>query len=186
MASLAVAHALQLRAPMKNNIRVPHAVLGLTLALGAAPGCLSGSPPSTGDRQQQLGIICEAQVRIAGQFQASAAPPSDVFGCWPVGTWTFSASIESTDCASPPALEPRYAFSVTRDADALETYRFLNEPTRPGVKLKVSSGGSGLCEGGLMIYSPDRKTLVNLKPTLNADGTVTGNGEVELYSTAQF
>jgi hypothetical protein len=181
-----VAHPLQSRVAMKNNTRFPHAVLGLTLALGAAPGCSAGPPSPTSDRQQQLGIVCEAQVRIAGQFQASAARPSDVFGCWPVGTWTFSATVESTDCLRPPALEPQYAFSVTRDANELETYRFLNEPAREGVKLKVSSGGSGLCEGGLMIYSPDRKTLVNLKPTLNEDGTVTGNGEVELYSTPQF
>ena len=50
----------------------------------------------------------------------------------------------------------------------------------------MTSGGSGLCEGGLMIWSADRKTLVNLKPTLRADGTIGGNGEVERYSTAQF
>ena len=170
---------------MKNTSRIPHPLIGLTLALG---GCLSGpsAESAAADRQQQLGIICEAQVELAGHFQPGAARPSDVFGCWPVGTWTFSAAVESTDCASAPALEPEYAFSVTRDADQIEAYRFLNEPTRDGVKLKVTSGGSGLCEGGLMIYSADRKTLVNLKPTLHADGTVTGNGEIELYARPQY
>jgi hypothetical protein len=186
MAGFAVAHALQPEAAMKNNTRIHHVALGLTLALGAAPGCLSSPSSPTGDRQAQLGILCEAQVRIAGQFQPSASRPGDVFGCWPVGTWTFTAQVESTDCASAPALEPQYAFSVSRDSDSVETYRFLNEPTRKGVDVKVSSGGSGLCEGGLMIYSPDRKTLVNLKPTLHADGTVTGNGEVELYAAPQI
>lgn len=171
---------------MKNNHRFPHAVLALTLALGAAPGCLSSPSSPTGDRQQQLGIVCEAEVKIAGHFEASAARPADVFGCWPVGTWTFAAKVESTDCASPPALESQYSFAVARDSDAIETYRYLNASSPAGVQLKVSSGGSGLCEGGLMIYSPDRKTLVNLKPTLNPDGTVTGNGEIELYATPQF
>jgi hypothetical protein len=171
---------------MKNNPHVSQVLLALTLALGAGPGCLSSPSSPTADRQQQLGILCEAQVDLTGRFQASAARPADVFGCWPVGTWTFAASVASTDCASPPALEPQYAFAVARDADSLETYRYLGASSPAGVQLKVTSGGSGLCEGGLMIYSPDRKTLVNLKPTLHADGTVTGNGEIELYATPQF
>ena len=171
---------------MKNNHRFHHALLGLTLALGAGPGCLSSPSSSTSDRQQQLGIVCEAELKIAGHFEASAARPADVFGCWRVGTWTFSANVDRTDCASAPALAPQYAFSVARDADSIETYRYLDATSPAGVQLKVTSGGSGLCEGGLRIYSPDRKTLVNLKPTLHADGTVTGTGEVELYATPQF
>jgi hypothetical protein len=168
--------------------RYPRIVLGLSSALGTLLGCVA--PPSaestTDDRQAQLGILCEAQVGIAGRFEAAARRPSDVVGCWPVGTWTFSATVQSTDCASPPALEREYAFSVARDSEQIESYRFLNDPARDGVKLKVTSGGSGLCEGGLMIWSADRKTLFNLKPTLNADGTVAGNGEIELYATPQF
>jgi hypothetical protein len=186
LAIFAVAHALQRRSPMKNNRRFPRPLLGLTLALGVAPGCLASPASPASDRQQQLGIVCEAQVKIAGHFETSAARPADVFGCWPVGTWTFSASVESSDCASPPALAPQYAFAVARDADSIETYRYLGATSSEGIALKVSSGGSGLCEGGLMIYSADRKTLVNLKPTLHADGTITGNGEVELYATPQF
>jgi hypothetical protein len=173
---------------MKNSKRLPAAIT-LSLVLGAGPGCLSvpSSPENANaDRQAQLGIVCEAEVKLAGHFQPGAAQPADVFGCWPVGTWTFAAEIEKTDCPSPPALEPAYAFSVSRDGEQRESYRFLNAPDRQGVKLKVSSGGSGLCEGGLMIYSADGKTLVNLKPTLNADGSVAGHGEVELYATAQF
>jgi hypothetical protein len=173
---------------MNHTNRHPHIVLGFCSGLGTLLGCVDPASVDSahGDRQAQLGIVCEAQIEIAGHFDASAPRPSDVFGCWPVGTWTFAATVKSTDCASPPALEREYAFSVARDADQVESYRFLTEPDRKGVKLKVTSGGSGLCEGGLMIWSPDRKTLFNLKPTLNADRTIAGNGEIELYSTPQF
>jgi hypothetical protein len=166
--------------------RHPHIVIACSCALGTLLGCVSSPDGTTDDRQAQLGIVCEAQVAISGRLAGGARRPSDVFGCWPVGTWSFTASVESTDCASPPALEPAYAFSVARDADQVESYRFVSDPDRDGVKVKVTSGGSGLCEGGLMIWSADRKTLVNLKPTLKADGTIAGNGEIELYSTPQF
>jgi hypothetical protein len=161
-------------------------VIASSCALGTLLGCVSSPDGSPEDRQAQLGIVCEAQVAISGRLAGGARRPSDVFGCWPVGTWAFSATIESTDCASPPALEPSYAFSVARDSDQIESYRFLTDPAREGVKVKVTSGGSGLCEGGLMIWSADKKTLVNLKPTLKADGTIAGNGEIELYSQPQF
>lgn len=166
--------------------RHSHIVIACSSALGTLLGCVSSPDATTDDRQAQLGIVCEAQVAITGRLADGARRPSDVFGCWPVGTWAFTATVESTDCASPPALEPAYAFSVARDADQIESYRFLTDPARDGVKLKVTSGGSGLCEGGLMIWSADKKTLVNLKPTLKADGSIAGNGEIELYSTAQF
>jgi hypothetical protein len=173
---------------MNHTNHHPRFVICVSSAVGTLLGCVEPASveSSNADRQATLGIVCEAQVAIAGNFKAGAARPSDVFGCWPVGTWTFSATVQSTDCASPPALERQYAFAVARDADQVETYRFLNDPARDGVRLKVTSGGSGLCEGGLMIWSADRKTLFNLKPTLNADGTVAGNGEIELYSTPQF
>ena len=173
---------------MNQNNRYPSVIIGISCGLGTLSGCLAAPAADSAieDRQAQLGIRCEAQVAIAGHFKAAAPRPTDVFGCWPVGTWTFAATVQSTDCASPPALEREYSFSVSRDADQVETYRFVTDPDRAGVKLKVTSGGSGLCEGGVMIWSPDRKTLFNLKPTLNADGTVAGNGEIELYSTPQY
>jgi hypothetical protein len=172
---------------MNHTNRHSHIVMGLGCAVGTLVGCVSSPADSDlEDRKAQLGIVCEAQVAISGHVQAAPRRPSDVFGCWPVGTWSFSAAVQSSDCASTPALEPSYAFSVARDADQVETYRFLTDPARDGVKLKVTSGGSGLCEGGVMIWSADKKTLVNLKPTLNADGTIAGNGEIELYAAPQF
>jgi hypothetical protein len=164
-----------------------HIVMGLGCAVGTLVGCVSSPADSAvDDRKTQLGIVCEAEVAISGKVQAAPRRPSDVFGCWPAGTWSFAATVQSSDCASTPALEPSYAFSVTRDSDQVETYRFLNDPDRDGVKVKVTSGGSGLCEGGLMIWSADKKTLFNLKPTLKADGTIAGNGEIEVYSAPQF
>ena len=52
--------------------------------------------------------------------------------------------------------------------------------------MKVSEGGSGLCEGELSIYSADGKTVWLLKPELNADNTITGDGEYGQYSTDQW
>jgi hypothetical protein len=172
---------------MNQTNRHSHIVVGLGCAFGTLVGCVS-SPADNAveDRNAQLGIVCEAQVAITGRVQGAPRRPSDVFGCWPAGTWTFAATVQSTDCATTPALEPSYSFSVARDSDQVETYRFLNDPGNTGVKVKVSSGGSGLCEGGLMVWSADRKTLVNLKPTLKADGSIAGNGEIELYAAPQF
>jgi hypothetical protein len=158
-----------------------------TFVLSLACSCTPApAETASADRKDALGILCESQVRLAGHLEASTPRPSDVSGCWPVGTWTFAATVESSDCAAPPALDPEYSLSVSRDADHVESYLLRDAPGRGAVKVKVSSGGGGLCEGGLQIYSPDGKTLINLKPTLHADGSVTGHGEVERYATAQF
>jgi len=68
----------------------------------------------------------------------------------------------------------------------VDTFTYVNDPTNPRVVVKVSEGGSGLCEGELSIYSADGKTVWLLKPELNADNTITGDGEYGQYSTDQW
>jgi hypothetical protein len=91
-------------------------------------------------------VRCSAGFQISGSF-AGAARPTDVAGCWPVGTWTFTATLDSAAevldingdgtgerCGAvagttPPALEASYSFTVTHaeDTDAggtVETYAY--------------------------------------------------------------
>ncbi len=133
-----------------------------------------------------LGIICSGELAITGHFELGAPQPDDVFGCWPVGTWTFSASMVNSDCSDTSGLLPEYKIGVARDIDENETYMYLTDPAHEKVRLSVTSGGSGLCEGNFEVYSNDGKILVNLKPALNADGSITGNGEYEVYGSDQW
>jgi hypothetical protein len=157
------------------------------------PGCLQGPGSASGkdeQRNQILGITCQSRVNVTGTVTRTAdeAQPSDVFGCWPVGTWTFTTSLVSSTCPASPVLESQYSFQVMRDpVEGDESYTYLNSPNNPDVDVKVTSGGGGLCQGGVMIFSPDHKTLFNLKPTLQSDGvTLNGFGQVEVYETPQF
>jgi hypothetical protein len=164
-------------------------LLGTCLALGIAacsPGSADSGSGDDDDRNDQLGILCEGAVSIQGTFTASMPQPADVFGCWPVGTWKFKAIIDSTDCDPKPMMLPEYQFSVVRDAEENESYVYDTDPTYERVRLKVTSGGGGLCEGGLEIYSMDGKTIWNFKPALQADGTLNGIGEIEMYGSDQW
>ncbi len=178
---------------MKRQDRWTKAIVGMSvLGLGALAGCspdpLAGGGGGDDDgRQEELGILCEASLSITGTFELGAAQPDDIFGCWPVGTWTFSASVVDTDCEDAPMLLPEYKFQVTRDAvTEEEEYEYLTEPGYERVRVGVSSGGGGLCEGSVEVYSLDGKTVVNLKPALFADGHLEGNGEFEVFGSDQW
>jgi hypothetical protein len=160
------------------------------LALAPLPACLSASsadapPIASDDRSSLFGVVCEAELDLAGSFAMAAPQPSDVFGCWPTGTWRFRATVKSSTCATAPTLAPEYAFRVSRDADDTEVYEYLTDPAHEFVRIKVTSGGAGLCEGGVLIYSDDGKTVLNLRPALMEDATLAGRGEYELYDVDQ-
>lgn len=165
------------------------AVLG-TLTLASLTGCMDVGAPKTGgvddtSRRAALGITCEARVTLAGTFVRAAAQPTDVIGCWPVGHWEFSPVLEDSDCATDVALEQKYSFDVSRDADENYNYTVNTDPTGKH-RVKVTSGGSGLCEGGLEIFSQDGLSVLNLKPQLAADGTISGFGEFTTYTANQW
>jgi hypothetical protein len=176
------------------------ALASFALALLPLSGCLEQAVggPGGGNMQQQqeppgdnrgsvLGIACVATLSISGQFTLGLAQPADIFGCWPVGTWKFAAKVESSDCQEAPKLESQYSLTVGWDATLEEyTYKYDNDPTYQRVRLKVSSGGGGLCEGGVTVYSQDGKVVTNLKPALQADNTINGNGEYEIFTSDQW
>jgi hypothetical protein len=155
-------------------------------------GCSVGDeqgPTDTDDRNELLGIVCNATFNITGAFTAGLpARPAEVpTGCWPVGTWTFSASVDTNECATTPTLDSSYAFAVDRtDPDGSgweESYTYMGDQARL-FKLKVSEGGGGECEGGLELYSADGTEYWNLKPALTGT-TLDGFGEYAKYETDQ-
>jgi hypothetical protein len=160
----------------------------MVVVSGLAAACSGDSTggEDPGDRQEMLGIDCEASLSITGSFTPGAAQPSDVFGCWPDGVWTFHAQSIETDCPAPPTLLPEYSFRVDVDPEGNSTYTYLVDPNYERVQIRVSSGGSGTCEGGVVLYSPDGKIVTTLSPALQADNTIEGNGEYEVYFSSQW
>jgi hypothetical protein len=137
-------------------------------------------------RQTQLGMVCDARLTLTGSFTQAAPQPEDVFGCWPVGTWTFTAKVGESNCTTNPTLESAYTFRVTRSPETeSDLYTYDNDPNNADVRVKVTSGGSGLCEGGLTYFRDGGKVVVNLKPNLHADGHLDGQGEYEEYGQDQ-
>ncbi len=156
---------------------------------------------SSDDPDLALGVTCRATLDITGTVAlGTPVRPTDpdtgmpITGCWPVGTWTFTASVDTTatedhPCASRPVLLPQYQFRVDRMLQAdgsglLETYAYLGDMAMLG-HLKVSEGGGGECEAGLELWSIDNKTFWNLKPDLTQT-TLTGHGDYVEYKTPQM
>jgi hypothetical protein len=158
-------------------------------------------PPFTEDPR-----LCTANFTIAGSFTLGMAPPDDVnndtgeppgdgqpdiMGCWPTGTWTWTVAAADTTCATAPTPEASYSFRtdyVVTDGDPGYAYTLVAPALTSNFRLKVSSGGGGLCEGGLEIFSADGKESWNLQPALdvfNASGPLTGVAEYALWKESQ-
>lgn len=133
-----------------------------------------------------LGRLCTAILGVSGTFEVGASRPDDNPGCWPVGVWRLSPAVQQNECPSPPQLDPEYAFRVTRDDDNNFTYKYLTHPNYDRVRLKVSSGDGGVCQGTLESYSPDGKTVITLKAGLQEDMTVSGFGQYDIYAKDEW
>jgi hypothetical protein len=170
-------------------------IVGLLAIAACDTGSVSGpggggAAPDAADRNTSLGILCNATFKTSGTFaQGATKPADDPSTCWPVGTWTFSATLDTNDCKTPPALLPSYAFKVEQTTDAngdpLRTYTYTTDPTTH-YHLKVSGDGGGLCEGGLELFSPDGKQYWNFKPSLETGNVIDGFGEYSLYDSDQW
>jgi hypothetical protein len=177
------------------------AALFLIIPLGSA--CTTGDSPGAGgggggsgsgsDSNTANDRVCASTLTASGSFvvDPAATPPVGSTGCWPAGTWTFKMAVASNDCSAAPALESQYQFKGTQTTDMngdpiVDTFTYLNDPTNTRVLVKVSEGGSGLCEGEVSIYSTDGKKVWLLKPELNADNTITGDGEYGEYKSDQW
>jgi hypothetical protein len=146
-------------------------------------------PPST-DMAVVYGnpgmILCSAQLTLSGTYTQGNPPPTGFAGgCWPDGTWTFSATVTSNTCPSAPTLESQYTFKVVEDLDYNDTITYQNDPTNLYVSTKISGGEGGLCVGAFLIFSPDGKTVWNLRPALQTGNVLNGAGEYRIYDTDQ-
>lgn len=167
-------------------------------ALVLASGCLVSSDPGPvgDDDGNTLGRLCTVNLTTTGTFVQSEAPPANpedgtpYTGCWPIGTWTFTASLGDGDCTTQPSLLPQYQFKGEQmlDPDEGNYYQVFTYMTDPSARnrVKVSQGGDGLCEGELDLFSADGKEVWILKPELYADGHLGGNGEYQLYDSDQW
>lgn len=168
-------------------------VLGLLATGVVLTACGVGDDPVSDDRDEQLGIDCNATFTTTGSWTAAAPTrPADVpTGCWPVGTWTFTAKVDTNECAATPSVLPSYSFKVDRavnpdpnmDIGYVESYIWLGEQALL-YKLSVSETGSG-CEGGLQLYSVDGLEYWNMKPHLLENGTIDGFGEYARFTKSQ-
>lgn len=157
-------------------------VIGCT---GDSPGGGGGGVDADIDPDPRL---CVATLSTSGTFAKDAsADPLPGSGCRPWGTWTFTTAIVSNNCSPAPSVQ-EYQFKATwkldNDGNTITEYSYLTDPTTEH-RIKHSQGGSGLCAGELQLYSADGKTVFNLRPELNADNSITGDGEYAVFTTDQ-
>ena len=182
----------------------------------AACGVGDDSGPNTNPNRQK----CSAAFKTTGSFQAgSPARPIDpattlpIGGCWPVGVWTFTATVDPDAAVpdlngdgvgdrcgdsgtTPPTVEASYSFRVDRMDDPasdglLESYTYLGSSAN-FFKVKVSEGGGGDCEGIMEMVSRDAKEWWTFNPNIctSADcippsNNIAGAGDYILYLEPQ-
>jgi hypothetical protein len=155
-----------------------------------------GGGPGSDDHNMTLGIVCNSGFKITGTFTAGTPErPIDestgdpLTGCWPIGTWTFTATVdtENNECTPAPAVLSGYSFRVDgmEDGEGI-TRSYVNLSTLGDLQshLSVSSNGQG-CEGNFEIGSADGKQYWNLQPVIpnEAPTTIEGHGDYALYGT---
>jgi hypothetical protein len=153
----------------------------------------------------QEGIICSTFYSSTGTFVPNTAdpPPANFTGCWPIGAWTFSLSPNTNEdmgggsdtCAAAghePTPLAMYQFTGTtttdQNGDPEEQFTYTKQPDDPTVNttIKVTEGGSGVCAGALALYDSTGTQVWSLSPELNADNSITGTAEYDLYGTDQW
>ncbi len=164
-------------------------VAGLSVLVAACvPDGSMSFPDPNGPENKATGRVCTAILNLTGTFTPGAPDPdtANMGKCWPVGTWTFSASMGDSNCMTPPSLDQQYAFTDARDTDNVDTIVYLNSPGNDHVRIKVNAGDGGICEGIIDIFSPDGMAVTAFRPALQADNSLNGFGEYDLYDTDQF
>lgn len=167
---------------------------------GGGGGPEPGGPPQPPPPDDK--IVCMGHFTLTGKFtpDTTAPRPNDaetntpLEGCWPVGQWDFSATVNAQvqdpkekACATAPTVLPKYSFKVsatTTEGETIMTYSILAPTTGVLSHLSVGSNGQG-CVGSLELATPDGKSYWNMQPTLaKAPGTTTleGAGDFISYS----
>ena len=188
--------------------------IGILLALTGACAVGPDGPDQEPIDPNPERIVCSASFKTVGTWTAGvpvrdldpASPDYTPTGCWPVGTWTFTATLDNTldvkditgdqvgdRCGEVPAtavprVEASYTFRVDRtptEEGLEETYAMTGALSGSALyRLKVTEGGGGECEGGVEIYSTDNKQYWNFKP-VQTGAAITGQGEYTEYLDAQ-
>lgn len=162
-----------------------------SLVLGACG--VGDEKADTDNRDTQLGIVCNATFTTTGTWTAATPTrPTEITGCWPVGTWTFTAKVDANECDKAPGVLPSYSFKVdravdpdpTKDEGYVESYTWLGSNELKLRKLSVSEIASG-CEAGVELFSADGTQFWNMRPLLAPNGTMSGFGEYALYDSNQ-
>jgi len=154
------------------------------------------SPGENLEPTDMLGRECTTELTTSGSFVQSTPPPvhedgTPYTGCWPLGTWTFTAALAPAmgSCENTPAPLAQYQFKVEEKLDAMgDAYQQTTYLTDPGIRYrgKISQGGDGLCEGELDLFSADGKEVWILKPELYADNHLGGSGEYQRFNKDQW
>lgn len=169
------------------------ALTTVTAACGVGDDDGGFKPPPQPDPIDD-GELCSAHFTVAGTFTPGATPrPVDpdtgvtLTGCWPVGTWTFTATVADNTCATTPNVIP-YSFKVERipatdgGTDTTQLVTNLTSLTASNavqVHVSVSANGQG-CEASLEMGTADGLKYWNMKPLLSKDPaarTLTGGGD---------
>ena len=180
------------------GVSVLFSALAATAACGVGDddgmGGGSGTPIPTIDE----GEVCGAEFTVSGTFTPGTTPrPTDpetgmtLSGCWPVGTWNFTAAMRSNQCTTAPMVLSSYSFRVDRvtppEGGNDTVQQLVNLTSLNGLQyhLSVSSNGQG-CEGHFEFGSADGTQYWNMKPTLSKDPAATaigGEGYYTLYKS---
>ncbi len=158
----------------------------LALTTACDPGSVDqGSPGAVADE-----LVCSAALSITGTFAVGTPKPVGINGCWPIGTWTFRVAVGATDCPTAPVPLSEYQIRVDRDVasedpDFAWLYSYLTDPADTRAHIGVTSGGGGLCEAEVLVFSADGKTVWNMHPALQADNSLNGNGDYEIHTANQ-
>jgi hypothetical protein len=152
--------------------------------------CTSGdAPPLNNTNGQQ----CMDPLTISGTFVQSTPPPvedgSAITGCWPIGTWTFAATLTGTNtCSDTPMIAASYSFTGTEgtdeDGDPTESFAY-SDPSALAI-VKVTAAGNGDCEGELDLFSTDGLKEWNFTPWLNPDNSINGEGFYAEWGSNQW
>jgi len=180
-------------------------MLTLTEACGVG-GDDGGTPVPPLDNSE----VCVAAFTVTGTFAVDPNTPlptdkngAPISGCWPVGTWSFTASLDPSatfdpsgapKCTTAPTVLNSYSFKVTRTSDPMggtDTIQTLTSTTTLGggmqYHLSLSANGQG-CEGSFEFGSADGTQYWNMKPTLPklvppapSPTVISGGGDYVLY-----
>lgn len=165
------------------------ALIGLSI-LGA---CTNGS-----SQNDPTGRTCTTNFTLTGSFTATQPRPADnTDGCWPIGTWKFTAAIDTTQdntCSpAPMPLAGGYQMEGTLMPDMAdpqgppdEVFTYDTDPNAMNM-VKVTEGGAGSCAGELDLWDAACTHIWIFQPetdTIDPMTTISGQGEYSEFASA--